>query len=140
MNIAQAARSCGVTAKMIRYYERIGLIPKVDRKLNGYRAYNEADVHRLCFIRRAHGLGFSLNKIRDLLDVWNNRERSSAEVKALADAYLLEMEMRSTDLAIITKILRGLAQAGDAEQRPEVPMIEDPVESRHHLIERRSRR
>ena len=127
MNIEQAARSCGITAKMIRYYERIGLIPEVDRKPNKYRDYNDADVDRLSFIRQAHDLGFSLESVRDLLDLWRDRTRNSTEVRTLALGYLSVLEGKAAELASMRKVLHRLAQACDVDQGPEVPKFEDRV-------------
>jgi MerR family copper efflux transcriptional regulator len=125
VNIEQAAKRSGITAKMIRYYERIALIPKADRRPNGYRAYNEADVHRLRFIRRAHDVGFSLEKIGDLLDLWSNRERGGKKVKTLALGYLAELETRAAGLAAMKRMLSRLANACEADRRPDVPTLED---------------
>ena len=89
MNIGQAAKASGVSAKMIRYYEQTGLIPPASRTESGYRHYNEADVHRLRFVRRARDLGFSVAEIAELLGLWNDRSRHSADVKRLAEAHMV---------------------------------------------------
>ena len=84
MNIGQASKASGVSAKMIRYYEQTGLIPKADRRDSGYRDYSSSDVHRLRFIRRARDLGFAVAEINDLLGLWRDKSRQSADVKRVA--------------------------------------------------------
>src|SRR5690606_8033734 len=94
MNIGEASAASGVSAKMIRYYEQAGLIPPADRSHSGYRSYGDADVHRLRFIRRARDLGFQVAEIGELLDLWNDRSRRSADVKRLAQAHIADLEGR----------------------------------------------
>src|SRR5690606_39014187 len=94
MNIGKASTASGVSAKMIRYYEQAGLIPEADRSASGYRIYGDADVHRLRFIRRARELGFGMPAITDLLGLWNDRSRRSADVKRLARAHIADLEER----------------------------------------------
>jgi MerR family copper efflux transcriptional regulator len=98
-----------VNAKKIRYYERIGLFPKVGREVSGYRDYNEADVNRLRFIGRARHLGFSLASVRDLLNLWSDRDRSSEEVRTAALAYVAELERRAVAVADMRRMLRNLS-------------------------------
>src|SRR6476660_9684180 len=94
MQIGEAAYATGVTAKMIRHYESIGLIPAADRRSSNYRDYGHHDVHRLGFIRRARDLGFSIEEIRDLLRLWGDTHRSSADVKLLAAAHIAELDSK----------------------------------------------
>ena len=125
MNIGQAAQASGITAKMIRYYELIGLFPQAGRTANGYRDYETADVQRLRFIRRARDLGFSLKRIRELLELWSDQDRHSADVKSLALAHIAELEARAAELKGMMKILRTLACACDGDQRPDCPIMEE---------------
>jgi len=111
VNIGQAAKASGISAKMMRYYESIGLVPQVGRKTSGYRDYDEADVHRMRFIKTARDLGFSLEQVRELLKLWSDRNRDGAEVKTLARAYIAELETRAAELAAIINSLRRLAHA-----------------------------
>ena len=94
MNIGEAARASGVSAKMIRHYEEIGLVPKAGRTASGYRVYSDGDLHVLRFVRQARNLGFAIDRIRDLLGLWQNRRRSSRKVKALALNHIAELDER----------------------------------------------
>ena len=123
MNIGQASNASGVSAKMIRYYESIDLIPRSARRESGYRDYGPADVHRLAFIRRARDLGFSINRIRDLLRLWSDGRRSSAEVKAIALEHVAELKQRARHLNEMADALRHLAAACEGDSRPECPII-----------------
>lgn len=123
MNIGQAATASGVSAKMIRYYESVGLVPAADRRASNYRSYGSVDVHRLRFIRRARDLGFSMDRIRDLLRLWGDGGRSNTEVKALALAHVAELEERARHLNEMADTLRHLAHACEGDGRPECPII-----------------
>lgn len=123
MQIGQAAAASGVSAKMIRHYETIGLIPSADRRSSNYRDYDDADVHRLAFIRRARDLGFSVERIRDLLKLWTDRNRSSAEVKAIALSHVAELETRLRHLHELTDTLNELAASCEGDGRPDCPII-----------------
>jgi MerR family transcriptional regulator, copper efflux regulator len=123
MNIGQAAKASGVSAKMIRYYESIGLIPPSARRESGYRDYGAADVHRLGFVRRARDLGFSIDQIRDLLRLWSDGRRSNAEVKAIALQHVAELKHRAKVLNEMADALRQLAAACDGDGRPDCPII-----------------
>jgi len=125
MNIGEAARVSGVSAKMIRYYEATGLLPEARRSANGYRVYGAAEVHTLAFIRRARALGFSVAQIADLLRLWQDTGRASAEVKAIAEAQVAALEVKVAELREMAGTLRHLAAhcAGDA--RPECPILDD---------------
>ena len=124
MQISEAARAAGVSAKMIRHYEAIGLIPAADRRQSNYRDYGADDVHRLAFIRRARDLGFSIDEIRDLLRLWADTQRSSAEVKALAQSHIRELEGKIRLLEEMRGTLTRLADACDGNNRPHCPIIE----------------
>lgn len=124
MQIGQAARATGVSAKMIRHYESIGLIPAADRRTSNYRDYGHADIHRLGFIRRARDLGFSMAEIRDLLRLWSDSGRSSADVKRLTEAHIADLDARIGLLAEMRDTLGTLARACDGDHRPHCPIIE----------------
>lgn len=124
MNIGQAARASGISAKMIRYYESVGLVPAVDRRASGYRDYGTSDVHRLAFVRRARDLGFSMEQIRDLLRLWSDAGRSNAEVKAIALGHVAELERRARELNDVAHALMHLASACEGDGRPDCPIIE----------------
>src|SRR5699024_1208448 len=110
MNIGEAASASGISAKMIRYYERVGLIPPARRTDAGYRIYTDADVPTLAFVRRAREVGFSVEKMRDLLALWQDRERSSSDVKRLALAHVEELEQKASELDRMSATLRHLAE------------------------------
>ena len=98
MNIGQAAKASGVSAKMIRHYEGVGLFPEAARTESGYRQYTDRDVHTLRFIRQSRDLGFSIEQIRELLGLWQNRRRPSRQVKALAQAHIEELEQKAQEM------------------------------------------
>jgi Cu(I)-responsive transcriptional regulator len=123
MNIGKASNGSGVSAKMIRYYESIDLIPRSARRESSYRDYGAADVHRLTFIRRARDLGFSIDQIRDLLRLWSDGHRSSAEVKAIALQHVAELKQRARHLNEMAEALKHLASACEGNSRPECPII-----------------
>ena len=125
MNIGEAAQASGISAKMIRYYETIGLFPQAGRTAGGYRDYDTLDVQRLCFIRRARDLGFSLDRIRELLQLWSDQDRHSSDVKSLALAHIVELEGRAAELRGMIKTLRTLAHACDGDHRPDCPIMEE---------------
>ena len=125
MNIGQAAEASGVSAKAIRYYEMAGLIAPADRSEGGYRVYGEADVRVLCFIRRARDLGFSIERIRRLLDLWHDKDRASADVKRLALDHVSEIEAKIAALLAMRDSVQELAAACDGDHRPECPILRD---------------
>ena len=125
MQIGQAAQASGVSAKMIRHYESIGLIAPADRRDSNYRVYGPDDVHRLRFIRRARNLGFPVERIRDLLKLWSDRDRTSAEVKQVAEAHLAELDRKIADMQAMADTLRGLAATCDGSSRPDCPILHD---------------
>jgi MerR family gold-responsive transcriptional activator of gol and ges genes len=131
MNIGEASKASGVSAKMIRYYEDIELIPPAARSESGYRAYARTDVHRLRFIRRARDLGFSVAEIGELLGLWNDRSRQSADVKRLAQAHIVELEERIRNLREMADTLQELISCCAGDERPDCPILatlEDPAE------------
>jgi len=130
LNIGQAAEASGVSAKMIRHYEEIGLMAGVPRTASGYRLYRDADIHTLRFIRRARDLGFSIEQIRELLGLWRNRRRSSAEVKRLAGARLAELDERIAQLQAMRRTLAALMRDCHGDARPDCPILEDLGEGR----------
>ncbi|MCW6510460.1 Cu(I)-responsive transcriptional regulator [Lichenifustis flavocetrariae] len=124
MHIGQVATMSGVSAKTIRHYESIGLIEAADRSAGNYRSYRPDDVHRLRFIRRARNLGFPIDRIRDLLRLWSDRDRSSADVKAIALAHAAELDHKIADLRAMAATLHRLADACEGNDRPHCPIIE----------------
>ena len=125
MNIGEVAAASGVSAKMIRYYESIDLISNVARTDAGYRVYSESDVHALRFIRRARDLGFSVNQMTNLLALWGDRSRASADVKRIAMEHVAELERKMRELRDMSKTLRHLAEHCQGDDRPHCPIIED---------------
>lgn len=123
MNIGEASKASGVSAKMIRYYEDIELIPPAARSESGYRAYAGNDVHRLRFIRRARDLGFSVAEIGELLGLWNDRSRQSAGVKRLAQAHIMELEERIRNLREMADTLQQLISCCAGDDRPDCPIL-----------------
>lgn len=124
MNIGQAAKASGVSAKMIRYYEQTGLIPAADRKDSGYRDYSATDVHMLRFIRRARDLGFSVAEIGDLLNLWRDETRQSAEVKRLAQGHIDALEKKIADMQDMAHTLTMLVNACQGDHRPHCPILQ----------------
>jgi MerR family copper efflux transcriptional regulator len=131
MNIGEAAAASGVTAKMIRHYESLQLIPQAARTLSGYRVYSSQDVHMLRFIRHARSLGFSIRQIAELLELWRDHSRSSAKVKALALAHIDELERKIEEMQSMKNELQRLAQCCHGDQRPECPILESLSEELH---------
>jgi Cu(I)-responsive transcriptional regulator len=125
MNIGEAAQASGVSAKMIRHYESIGLVDAPPRSEGGYRRYDERAVHTLRFVRRARNLGFSLDEIRGLLSLWHDRGRASADVKALTLKHVADLEVKIAELAAMRDTLRALAEACSGDERPDCPILSD---------------
>jgi MerR family copper efflux transcriptional regulator len=123
MNIGQASKEAGISAKMIRYYESIGLVPAAGRRDSGYRDYSEADLHRLRFLRRARELGFSVERIRDLMRLWSDRKRSNVEIRKLAFDHVAELEGKVLRMQEMIATLRSLAGACKGSNRPDCPII-----------------
>ena len=124
VTIAQASSITGVSAKMIRHYEGIGLIKAPLRTENHYRHYSEAELHELGFIRRARDLGFSFEDIRQLLSLWRDKVRSSAEVKAIALRHIEELDQKAAALAAMSRTLKRLAATCHGDDRPDCPILD----------------
>lgn len=124
MNIGDAAKSSGVSAKMIRHYESVGLFPEAVRTEAGYRQYGEREVNTLRFIRHSRDLGFSIEQIRELLGLWQNRKRPSRQVKALAEAHLRELDAKLSELQTMRAALEHLVSCCSGDERPDCPIIE----------------
>ena len=140
MNIGEAARQSGVSSKLIRYYESIGLIPPAGRTAAGYRSYASSDVHLLKFVRRARSLGFSIERIQALVGLWRNTRRPSAEVKRLALAHVAELEAKIVELRSMSLALKTLADHCHGDQRPDCPILEDLEAKNDRPLPRRSTR
>jgi MerR family copper efflux transcriptional regulator len=124
MNIGQAAAASGVSAKMIRHYESVGLFPEAARTESGYRQYTAREINTLRFIRQSRDLGFSVEQIRELLGLWQNRRRPSRQVKALAEAHIKELEQKLQELQAMKATLEHLAHCCHGDDRPDCPIIE----------------
>ena len=124
-NIGEAAEASGVSAKMIRHYESIGLIPPADRTFANYRIYTRSDVHTLQFVRRARRLGFSMAQIKTLLGLWQDRNRTSAEVKRLALEHVRDLEEKIREMEAMKKTLETLTRHCHGDDRPDCPILED---------------
>jgi Cu(I)-responsive transcriptional regulator len=125
MNIGEAARKAGVTPKMVRHYESLGLLSKVHRTESGYRVYSEAEVHTLRFIKRSRELGFSMAQIAELLKLWQDRRRPSSSVKKLALAHVEELDRKIEALQAMQETLKHLIHCCQGDDRPDCPILED---------------
>jgi len=125
MNIGEAATETGVTAKSIRYYESIDLIPPAERSESGYRQYSDRDIQILHFIKRTRGLGFSVAEVAELLSLYRDRNRASAEVKGIVEARLGEIDRKIAELDSIRATLRTLADRCHGNERPDCPILDD---------------
>ena len=125
MNIGQASRTTGVSTKMIRYYESVGLIRPADRTDSNYRDFGERDVRELQFIRRARDLGFSVEEISHLLSLWRDRDRPSREVKAIAEKHVADLDARISEMQAMADALRTLAKCCACDDRPDCPILTD---------------
>ena len=124
MNIGEAAKASGVSAKMIRHYESVGLFPEAARTDAGYRQYADKDVHILRFVRQSRELGFSIEQIRELLGLWQNRRRPSRQVKALAQAHIEELNLKLQELQAMKASLEHLVDCCHGDDRPDCPIID----------------
>jgi Cu(I)-responsive transcriptional regulator len=125
VNIGEAALASGVSAKMIRYYEEIGLISPAARTGNNYRTYGGDQVHVLRFIKRARSLGFSLEETQALLKLWQDRSRESAAVKDIATTHIDDLERRIAEMQGMVKTLKHLAHCCGGNDRPDCPILDD---------------
>lgn len=125
MNIGEAARRSGVSAKMVRHYESLGLLPQVHRSDSGYRQYSEAEVHTLRFIKRGRDLGFSMAEIAELVSLWNNRRRASASVRRIAQKHADDLARRIADMQAMQQTLAHLVHCCQGNERPECPILDD---------------
>ena len=125
MNIGQAAEASGVSAKMIRHYEAIGLMAKARRTDSGYRIYDGNDVHTLRFVRRGRALGFSMKEIAQLLGLWRNRRRASGDVRRVAQQHIAELDQKIAELQAMRRTLHQLVQHCHGDRRPECPILDD---------------
>ena len=125
LNIGDAARASGVSAKMIRHYESLGLLREARRTAAGYRVYDESDVHTLRFVRRARDLGFSMSDIERLLGLWQNRRRASADVRKVAQRHIADLDRKITELQEMRRTLEHLVHHCRGDHRPECPILDD---------------
>jgi Cu(I)-responsive transcriptional regulator len=125
MNIGHASKQSGVSQRMIRHYEGIGLIAKAARRDSGYRDYDDKDIHTLRFIRRARDLGFPIEEIGKLLALWQDRSRASADVKALATARAEELKRKEREIHAMRRSLENLARNCHGDGRPDCPILHD---------------
>ena len=129
VNIGEAARLSGVSAKMVRHYESLGLLPRVLRTDSGYRQYSEAEVHTLRFIRRARELGFSMEEIGELLGLWQNRRRASANVRRIAQKHAQDLQQRIEAMQSMQRTLQHLIHCCHGDERPDCPILDDLASS-----------
>lgn len=128
MNIGEAAQRSGVSAKMVRHYESLGLLPPVVRTDAGYRQYGDNEVHTLRFIRRARDLGFGMAEIAELLKLWQNRRRASGDVKRIALAHMADLDRRIAEMEAMKRTLSSLASCCHGDQRPDCPILDELAE------------
>lgn len=124
-NIGEAAARSGVTPKMVRHYESLGLLPSVGRTESGYRQYTDAEVHTLRFIKRSRDLGFSMAEIAELLKLWQNRRRSSADVRRIASRHVQDLDRRIAEMAGMRRTLQHLVHCCQGDQRPDCPILDE---------------
>ncbi len=125
MNIGEAARLSGVSAKMVRHYEALGLLPTVARTEGGYRQYADSEVHSLRFIKRARELGFSIDEITQLLGLWRNRRRASAQVRRIAQRHADDLAQRIEAMQAMQRTLQALIAGCHGDERPDCPILDD---------------
>lgn len=125
LNIGQAARLANVSAKMVRHYETLGLLPAVSRTESGYRQYSDREVHTLRFIKRGRNLGFSMPEISELLTLWQNKRRSSESVKRIAAHHVAELDLRIEELTTMKRSLQTLIDCCHGDHRPDCPILDE---------------
>jgi MerR family copper efflux transcriptional regulator len=123
-NIGEAAQRANVSAKMVRHYETLGLLPGIGRTDSGYRQYTEKEVHTLRFIKRARDLGFSMSEISELLKLWQNKRRSSESVKRIAALHVANLDQRIAELVAMKRTLQHLVNCCHGDDRPECPILD----------------
>lgn len=124
-NIGEAARRSGVSAKMVRHYESLGLLPSIHRTDAGYRQYTDKEVHSLRFIKRSRDLGFSMGEIEELLKLWQNRRRSSADVRRVAARHVADLDQRIAEMESMRRTLQHLIHCCQGDHRPDCPILEE---------------
>ncbi len=124
-NIGQAAKASGISTKMIRHYEEVGLMPAASRTLSGYRTYNHQDVHLLRFIRHSRDLGFSIKQIADLLSLWRDKKRASSKVKSLAVEHIEMLNKKIEELNMMKSELSRLVSCCHGDNRPDCPILDE---------------
>jgi MerR family gold-responsive transcriptional activator of gol and ges genes len=124
MNIGEASAISGVSAKLIRHYESLGIVPKAVRSDAGYRIYKESDVHILSFVKKARSLGFSMKEIKKLVSLWRNKSRASSDVKNLAQTHIKQLESKIHELQMMTNTLKHLSNSCQGDHRPDCPILE----------------
>jgi Cu(I)-responsive transcriptional regulator len=125
VNIGEAASLSGVSAKMVRHYESLGLLPRVGRTGSGYRQYSQAEVHTLQFIKRCRELGFSMDEIAELVSLWHNRRRTSGSVKRIAQKHAAELAQRIEAMQAMQRTLQSLIHCCHGDDRPDCPILDD---------------
>ena len=125
MNIGQASRASGVSTKMIRYYDEIGLVRPASRTDANYREYEPRQINELRFVKRARSLGFSMAEITQLLSLWRDQGRSSRQVKSIASRHIADLEARAAELKAMAGMLRHLAEHCSGDNRPDCPILDD---------------
>ncbi|WP_424138439.1 Cu(I)-responsive transcriptional regulator [Roseomonas chloroacetimidivorans] len=128
MNIGQTAKASGVSAKMLRYYESIGLLTKAARTETGYRVYSARDVNTLRFVRRARDLGLPLERIKQLIGLWQDEDRASADVKRIATEHVAELRAKIAEMTQMCEALEKMAEACHGDHRPECPILDEIAE------------
>ena len=136
MTIGEAAKASGVSAKMIRHYESVGLFPEAVRTESGYRQYTEKEVSTLRFVRQSRDLGFSIEQIRELLGLWQDRKRPSRQVRALALAHIEELDEKLEELQAMKATLEHLVHCCHGDDRPDCPIIDSLAQERSELERR----
>ena len=125
VHIGDAARLSGVSAKMVRHYESLGLLPRVARTDGGYRQYSESEVHTLRFIKRARDLGFSMEEIAELVGLWQNRRRASANVRRVAQKHAADLAHRIAAMQEMQRTLQHLIHCCHGDERPDCPILDE---------------
>lgn len=129
--IGEAARASGVSAKMVRHYEALGLLGTVARTDAGYRQYSAADIHTLRFIKRARDLGFAMTEIADLVSLWRDRSRASGDVRRIAAQHARDLDQRIAAMQAMRATLQHLMQHCHGDHRPDCPILDDLAGQRH---------